>query len=177
MDIWKELFGTIGWWVLPLMAITWAIREWWGLKKHEKEERKSELVKLQFEKIKAYRAKLITVEELLHDLYYIDKPIGIDPPQVDIRKVLAEMRALKNLARELEVYFSSSFKEKSTTMVRALEGAVQALEHRQVILDSGGRGSEEEENSERRAFELLQETVPIVREAFDKEIRNIIGTK
>lgn len=47
MDIWKELFGTIGWWVLLLMTIAWVIREWWGLKKHGEEERIPELIKIQ----------------------------------------------------------------------------------------------------------------------------------
>lgn len=177
MDLWQELFGVVGWWALPLIVASWAFREWWEVRKHRDQAKMTRLAEVRAAKIQGFYGKLRRTEDLLNDLYYLYMPIGIDPPQVDPKAAVQQMRDLEKTAKEQEIYFSAELSAAMKGMCQALSDATHALERREILIQTGGRGTQEESEVEKKAFEILKDTVPEIRGKLEEEFRHLLGSK
>ena len=176
MDLWQELFGTIGWWVLPFMVAVWAFREWWEARKHRDQEKMTRLAEARAERIQAFYSMLRRTQGLLTDLSYVYRPVGVDPPEVDLHAAIQQMRELESTAKEQQIYFSEDLSATIQNLCEALSEAVRALENREILIQSHGHGTEEQDEVEQEAFRILQTVVPELMDTLDREFRHLLGS-
>jgi hypothetical protein len=176
MDIWTELFGTIGWWVLPLMALVWAFREWWERQKNRDQVRFSQLAEMRAQEIQEFYRKLTETEGLLKDWYYLHMPIGIDPPHVDPREVIRRVRDLEETAKRQRLLFGTETRELIDSMCREISEVSRTLEWREMTRGGQSAFSDEEVEREEKALLTLTGTIPNIRERLDQEFRHLLGT-
>ena len=177
MDVWELLFGQIGLWVIPLMSIAWIAREFYQNHQKRNEIKFSALVEQRAEKIQMLHGRLVEAEQLLTDLYYHYMPIGIDPPEVDVVKVIRSIREVRDLAREQQILYP---REIATIINQVCNGFTQVavrLEMRELLITEGKRGSSEESDIEQEAFLELKENIPLLREELEDNFRNLLGVR
>ena len=107
MDIWEKLFGAIGFWVIPLIILTWVGREIVQYRLKNKQTKISATLELRAGEIQSLHRHLRKTESLLTDLYYLYMPVGMDPPKVDPVNVLRRVRELKSLAETQRIFYSN----------------------------------------------------------------------
>ena len=176
MDIWKELFGKIGLWVIPLMILAWMARELFQYRLKRDEISFSAIVEKRASEIQHLYSKLVEGEKLLNDLYYLYMPVGIAPPQVDPVKVIQSIRALRDLAAEQRILYPPEICSLIDSMCDRLANVASMLEMREIFIKSGGGGSEQEQQEmERDAITKLKDEIPIIRDKLESKFRNLLG--
>ncbi len=130
MDVWQELFGRIGWWIVPLMIVTWVVRELWDVRKGVSQARLTHLAEQRAESIQAFYQALVRTQQQHEDLYYRYMPVGIAPARVEPREAVEEMRRLQEMSEAQRLFFEPKLCALIDGMCARLAEVTQALEHR-----------------------------------------------
>lgn len=72
---------------------------------HRQETRFTKLHEERARAIRALHEQIVDVEEILFDLLYKWRPIGLFPPQVDTKDVANKVRDLRRLSEKSAIYF------------------------------------------------------------------------
>ena len=179
MDIWQELFGKIGLWVIPLMIIAWLVRELFRYRLKVDEMKFSEILKNRTGEIVSLYNKLLEGEELLTNLYYLHMPIGINPPNVDPAEVIQNVRELRYLAAKQRILLPIELCKLIDKMCDSLAFVASRLEMREQFMESGSVGpiADPEEDLEKEALKKLKGEIPKIRAQLEVEFRDLLGVR
>lgn len=169
MDVWGELFGTIGLWVIPLMILAWEVFLYIIRKKESTTFEKT------VDAVKSIYDELPIIEQLSKDLYYTHMPIGFNPPVIDPYNVSNRVKHFRNLASTSKVFLSTEISNNLDSICIILDRITNNLGMREIAIQSGETNPMLEE-MEKEAFELLNDKLPSLSSQLEKTFKELLGT-
>ncbi|MHC4556172.1 MAG: hypothetical protein ACYTFW_04540 [Planctomycetota bacterium] len=175
MNIWERLFGKLGLWVIPLMILAWVAQQAFQHRLEEDQIKLTTLTEKRAGEIQNLYSNLTEAEKLMNDLYYLYKPIGIDPPQIDPVEAVRRIRELNDLAAKQRIFYPKDIQSLIDSMCSGLLKVAHRLEEREMLLRKGERGSEREAELEQQAWEELKIKIPQIRKELESGFRHLLG--
>ena len=176
MDIWEELFGRIGLWVIPLMILAWIAREIFQYNIKKKLFKFSTTFTNTVGAVKQILDELPKLEKVLNDLYYTPMPVGFNPPQVDAYDASNKVKEFCAMASGVQIFFPQEISDNLDTICKTLEKISNNLGLRQEAMRGGGIGPMEED-CERDALDLLSSTLPELSSQLESTLKVLLDVE
>lgn len=168
------MFGTIGFWVIPLMIIAWIAREIFNSIIKKKEIKYSEASKTTIDMVKRIYAELPVMEKLVQDFYYTHRPVGFDPPSIDPYDASRKIGSFCEMVVGTRVFMPDSISNNLNEICETLNTIVDNLGMRE--LTSEDEDYERKNEYEERAQKLLISKLPELSKQIETEFREYLGT-
>lgn len=176
MEIWEELFGRIGLWVIPLMVLAWISREIFQYNIKKKLFKVSTTFTKTVDATKQILDELPKLEKLLNDLYYTPMPVGFNPPRVDAYDASNKVKEFCTMASGAQIFFPQEISDNLDTICNTLEKVSNNLGLRQEAMQSGDIGPMEED-CEKNALDLLSSTLPELSGQLESTLKVLLGVE